>query len=272
MDTASRVEAERKAHRTVAEVNPQLLDAGLCTALLAAAFSKASTPAELSRIASRLGTDCAVRSVRIEGLVEEFSRLRWTLEDDFRNDHTDQDDGLNRWSEVRVGLDTALALTLAAYSRVRTDEARRDSVTGLSDRVAFETFLLEEVERAKRYQRTFSLILFDLDDFKSINDLFGHLEGDRVLAMVANVLTRTLRRSDRVFRFGGDEFAAVCFESGESAMASVLQRIEAGLGELRISTGVATFPGEANDGQELVRLADERLYECKRAHHEAQPR
>src|SRR5687767_10234826 len=84
------------------------------------------------------------------------------------------------------------------------EHAECDPVTLLPNRAAFNRKLQGEVERSRRYRRELSLVLFDLDRFKSINDRFGHPEGDRMLAAVGSLLKSSLRRIDTVFRYGGD--------------------------------------------------------------------
>lgn len=260
MSDTSYEELRQAVLRLIAEA--RLADLGLWTDLVEAAFQPAAPKAEVSKIAARLGAARAEQTAPIESLVREFSLVRSGVEASAS--------GVESVAEIRktvsANLETSLASAVRAYSEVRIREAMRDRVTGLPHRAAFETCLAEEMERAKRYHRKFSLILFDIDQFKRINDQKGHPEGDRVLAEVGRVLSQTLRRTDRVFRYGGDEFAALCLESGEHGVERILQRVEAGLGDLRISAGVATFPSEATDGDALVTLADRRMYECKRAH------
>ncbi|MBO0858788.1 MAG: GGDEF domain-containing protein [Chloracidobacterium sp.] len=157
------------------------------------------------------------------------------------------------------------------------EQSECDAVTALPNRAAFNRRLRGEIERARRYRRELSVVLFDIDRFKSVNDRFGHPAGDRMLAEVANLLKSSLRRSDSVFRYGGDEFAAICPETSGEAMACALRRVESiksvesihtgSLVEsLDISWGVASFPTDAAEEDELIRIADVRLYACKRSH------
>jgi diguanylate cyclase (GGDEF)-like protein len=157
------------------------------------------------------------------------------------------------------------------------EQAERDPVTMLPNRAAFNRRLRDEISRAGRYGRELSVVLFDLDLFKSVNDQFGHPAGDQALLQVARILKTSLRQSDAVFRYGGDEFAAVCPETSGDAMAHMLRRLESNIRAWRvesqlsehfgISWGVASLPADAMGGDELIRIADERLYDCKRAHH-----
>src|SRR6266545_1429179 len=156
------------------------------------------------------------------------------------------------------------------------EQSERDSVTALPNRAAFNRRLRGEIERARRYRRELSVVLFDIDRFKSVNDRFGHPEGDRLLAEVANLLKSSLRQSDAVFRYGGDEFAALCPETSGEAMAHALRRFESNMligsrlrgrlaEPLGISWGAASFPADANEEGELIRIADDRLYDRKRS-------
>lgn len=158
-----------------------------------------------------------------------------------------------------------------------TELARHDGLTGLLNRAAFDARLTEEIARAKRYGRDLTLVMFDVDDFKSVNDLHGHQAGDRVLVRVAAALQSSFRQSDAVFRYGGDEFAALCPETSGEVIETALRRIatqlpvfndEDGFAHcVSVSWGIAWLPSNAASAaaDELIRLADQRLYECKRA-------
>jgi diguanylate cyclase (GGDEF)-like protein len=163
--------------------------------------------------------------------------------------------------------------------RAVAEQSERDPVTALPNRAAFNRKLHDEFERARRYRRELSVVLFDVDGFKSVNDLFGHPAGDRILAQVANVLKSSLRQSDVVFRYGGDEFAAICPETSGGAITHVLRRLESNLPSRRvesplqghsaehpnISWGAASFPADSVEENQLIAIADQRLYACKRA-------
>jgi diguanylate cyclase (GGDEF)-like protein len=191
--------------------------------------------------------------------------------------------------EELIGLQSHLHFAVDELSRVAIENwfaqhaerlarlAERDPLTQLPNRAAFERRLRDETLRARRYGREFSVVLFDVDRFKLVNDRFGHPAGDRVLAAVAHNLQQSLRQSDAVFRYGGDEFIALCPETPGRAMESLLKRIEGALCAsaaqaewiegVGVSWGVASFPADATDAQELIRLADRRLYDRKKEHH-----
>jgi diguanylate cyclase (GGDEF)-like protein len=159
----------------------------------------------------------------------------------------------------------------ALESAARFDELRfladHDPLTRLLNRRAFVRQLQAETARSLRYDHTFALVLCDLDGFKALNDRSGHLVGDEELVRFASTLTASIRRPDFAYRIGGDEFALILVEATEAEARSVIDRIEAALGDgnpgLRASFGVAVFElqGSADD---LFRRADEAMYEAKR--------
>jgi len=185
-------------------------------------------------------------------------------------------------SLLHIVLDELAAQYLARFHQQRiqivNEQARRDPLTGLLNRAAFEDRLNSEVARAERYQRDLSIVMFDVDNFKSVNDNFGHQMGDRVLAAVAELLQSSFRQSDAIFRYGGDEFMAICPETSGQAMDAVLQRLDVNLQSnttlidltqpINISWGHASFPYDAAEAEALIRVADSKLYSCKRERHQ----
>ncbi|HEX7192528.1 MAG TPA: GGDEF domain-containing protein [Thermoanaerobaculia bacterium] len=173
---------------------------------------------------------------------------------------------------------TQMALLLDNLaSRERIQElADSDDLTGIWNKRYFRRQLPHEIERARVYSLPLSLLMFDVDDFKQINDSFGHTIGDVVLSELCGAVRETIRPPDFFVRFGGDEFAVVLPHTDLSGAAAVAERIlervrgliiptdEEGAIRCSVSIGVAGFQsGEsAND---LIRRADERLYEAKRA-------
>jgi diguanylate cyclase (GGDEF)-like protein len=158
----------------------------------------------------------------------------------------------------------------------RFREARRladlDALTSLHNRRYFHETLAREVGRAQRYGRSLALIVFDLDDFKAVNDRIGHLAGDSVLADAAERVRDVVRSADVACRVGGDEFAVILPESTLDDADQLYQRIQEAvsarplmqLGELHLSAGVAELrPGD--DGTALFERADEALYRAKNA-------
>jgi two-component system, cell cycle response regulator len=158
----------------------------------------------------------------------------------------------------------------------RFREARQladlDALTGLHNRRYFHETLGREVARAHRYERTLALIVFDLDDFKAINDEIGHLAGDAVLAEAADRVREVVRSADIACRVGGDEFAVILPESGLRDADQLYKRLEAAVssrpvakaGRLHLSAGVTELRPD-DDSVSFFERADEALYRAKGA-------
>jgi diguanylate cyclase (GGDEF)-like protein len=164
----------------------------------------------------------------------------------------------------------------AIWNAMRFTEAREqaelDSLTGLHNRRLFYEFLGREIARAERYERHVSLIVFDLDDFKRINDRIGHLGGDGVLTEVASRVRSVVRATDIPCRVGGDEFAVILPEASRDDAELLADRIALAIrgqeiekvGVLKISAGVAELrPADA--AADLFNRADEALLRAKSA-------
>jgi diguanylate cyclase (GGDEF)-like protein len=158
----------------------------------------------------------------------------------------------------------------------RFREARQladlDALTQLHNRRYFHETLAREVARAHRYDRKLALIVFDLDDFKAINDRIGHLSGDAVLAEVAERVREVVRAADVACRVGGDEFAIILPESALVDAGQLYDRLQAAIGSrplgqagrLQVSAGVAEIKPE-DDAVSFFERADEALYRAKDA-------
>jgi diguanylate cyclase (GGDEF)-like protein len=158
----------------------------------------------------------------------------------------------------------------------RFREARQladlDALTGLHNRRYFHDTLAREVARAHRYERRLALIIFDLDDFKTINDRIGHLAGDAVLADAADVVRSVVRSADVACRVGGDEFAVILPESGKQEAEQLYSRLQQALeqrpigdaGRIRLSAGVADL-AKGDDSRTFFERADDALYGAKEA-------
>ncbi|MBI9042948.1 MAG: diguanylate cyclase [Anaerolineaceae bacterium] len=154
-------------------------------------------------------------------------------------------------------------------------EQINDPLTGALSRVSIQEKFEEEIKRAKRYEHPFSLILIDLDHFKSINDGFGHSRGDEVLIEFTRRLQDLVRETDVIFRYGGDEFIILLPNTdnlqGTLLAKRVLENIRSspfpGNPQLSISMsmGVATFPDDGENYEEIFNSADKRHYLAKRA-------
>jgi diguanylate cyclase (GGDEF)-like protein len=159
------------------------------------------------------------------------------------------------------------------YGRARQDSLV-DGLTGLGNHRAFQDELARQLEIANRQGTPLSLLLVDVDDLKSVNDTKGHVGGDRLLVAVGRVAAIVLRRSDRAFRVGGDEFAILLPNSDVDMGLTVARRILAsalGGGDpsnhvdpFSLSIGVSAFPAPSTESSYLYRNADAALYWCKR--------
>ena len=165
----------------------------------------------------------------------------------------------------------ALAYANARQREQLLEQARTDTLTGLPNRRVFHERLDAELARGRRERRPVSLVLFDVDDFKAINDHHGHPAGDDVLRGFARVLSDQARRSDTVCRVGGEEFAAILSGAGPGDAAEYARRAltvtrDTPLGPRRItaSAGVATAHDGACGAEDLFRRADEHLLNAKR--------
>ncbi len=151
-----------------------------------------------------------------------------------------------------------------------------DGLTQIHNRRYFLEQLEREVSRSRRYRRDLSLLLFDIDRFKSINDSYGHLAGDYVLTQLATVVRGKIRREDIFARYGGEEFAIVLPEidgPNAVALAEKLRRLiekapfkfEDTKIQVTVSIGIASLGQEEGDASELVKRTDDKLYEAKEA-------
>ena len=168
----------------------------------------------------------------------------------------------------------SLAMDNCALFHQVQQTALRDHLTGLLTHRAFQDQLEQSVLEASRYNQPLSIILVDVDHFKSINDTHGHQAGDLVLQGLAHVMDQGVRPVDIIARYGGEEFAVLLLQTTHRAATSVAEQIRRALAEqvfevsgktIRItaSFGVATFPEDATSGQQLFRQADQRLYKAK---------
>lgn len=166
----------------------------------------------------------------------------------------------------------ANAIQNARYLEKVRQLAYVDGLTGIFNRRYFEMRILEEIERARRYESPMAVLLVDIDSFKRVNDEYGHLLGDETLRQVTSVFAHHLRKMDVVCRYGGEEFAILVPEtSGEDAMlvAEKLRRVvETWMfpgvpTPVTVSLGVAEYPQNGHTRDELVRAADAALYVAK---------
>src|SRR3984893_10581156 len=190
----------------------------------------------------------------------------------------------------QVALKTALMDVLASagffrvpivieYDDLKTLQlnAVTDPLTGLYNRRLFSETFEKELNRGRRYGSPLGLVVLDLHRFKEVNDQHGHPRGDEVLRAAAATLKKALRTSDSAFRIGGDEFALLLPQTDAEQALALSRRVETVFLEmlppLQLSVGVsmdhgvATFPQDGEQADQLIRVADERLYRLKHANH-----
>ncbi len=174
---------------------------------------------------------------------------------------------------VAVGV-LVMARRLRASHEALWSLARRDELTGVGNYRSLHERLAEEIARHGRRRRRFALILLDLDGFKQVNELHGHLEGDRLLAEVGAALRDEVRGEDAVFRQGGDEFAVIVEETDPEEAGEVAARIRDRIKHrgfdsderlpLSGATGLAIYPDDGLTAEELLGSADQDLLAAKR--------
>jgi diguanylate cyclase (GGDEF)-like protein len=149
-------------------------------------------------------------------------------------------------------------------------QANTDSLTGLFNRRKGWEIIEAELDRAIRYHRPLPLIMFDIDQFKEINDTYGHLSGDHVLRSVSKRIRESLRKTDSLVKWGGDEFIVVCVETGLDEARRLAERLRSSIeslpvqsvDHLKASFGVTRFK-EDDNFDSFIRRVDEKLYEAK---------
>ncbi|MBI4288158.1 MAG: GGDEF domain-containing protein [Chloroflexi bacterium] len=169
----------------------------------------------------------------------------------------------------------AAALEIARRCHQAQEMAHHDDLTGLHNRRFFQESLQRELKRASRTGRPVSLAIIDLDKLKRVNDTYGHIMGDNVLRIVAQVLAKSVRSYDVLARYGGDEFVLVMPETKLTDAERILRRLAATSDRARLdhlshntllpsySYGFATFPQDGKTFEEVFAVADKRLYQAK---------
>ena len=188
-----------------------------------------------------------------------------------------------RWDAQRLELartmanEAAIALENARLYEDARKLADRDPLTGFYNHRFLHERMGEEVVRSQRGRRPLSVLMLDVDDFKLVNDTFGHLFGDKVLTWAAELIRSTLRLSDIAARYGGDEFALILPETDAEEARHAAERIleafrerpfvgeQRGPVPIAASIGIATFPADGRTGTDLIAAADAALYQVKRS-------
>lgn len=168
-------------------------------------------------------------------------------------------------------------LTYRQRYEMLKDGLNRDSMTGLFNRNFFNKTLESELERAQRLKHHLNVMLLDLDNFKSINDTYGHMTGDEIILLLAQSMKDVLREADIPCRYGGEEFVVIMPDSTSDGAKVVAQRLRRRFAELysnaglpvpqstvTFTAGISSYPDEASTAEDLIHIADQRLYCGKR--------
>jgi diguanylate cyclase (GGDEF)-like protein len=168
----------------------------------------------------------------------------------------------------------AAAIQNAHHFESAKQLAYLDGLTGIFNRRFFEMRIVEELERAQRYKSELSVLMLDIDNFKKLNDEFGHLLGDEVLRQVSNILQQHLRKGDVVCRFGGEEFAVLLPQSNNESAMEVADKLRRAIESwhfpgvprpVTVSVGTAHSPEFGETRDKVVSAADAALYQAKQA-------
>jgi diguanylate cyclase (GGDEF)-like protein len=181
---------------------------------------------------------------------------------------------------------TARTSRIQSEVKLRTEEleianqqlellSNKDVLTDLFNRRYFENALHDEFERSRRYNRTFALIMFDIDNFKNINDQYGHPCGDQVIKAIADYLINTSRSSDVLSRIGGEEFTLILPAQSEANIMSIIERIRIDISNIKVkydehtvqftcSFGIAIFDQNVKDIHTFIKMADQAMYKAKK--------
>ncbi len=229
-----------------------------------------------STITSCLPEGCSMQSLICTPIMEN-KEVRGIIHlDSLKKNAFDKDDiELTKLlaNEVSIAIERSIL-----YSQI-LDISVRDGLTECFNRRKFDVDIVAEIANAKQRRKPLSMLMIDIDWFKNYNDSHGHLKGDIALKQISVTLTHNLRPLDRVYRYGGEEFAVLLPDANQDAALMIAERLRKLIenenieGEIKsqpnkklsISIGVATFPTDANRNTGLIEAADSALYRAKRA-------
>lgn len=164
---------------------------------------------------------------------------------------------------------------LRRSAEVASEMSMTDALTGLLNRYGLHRALQRELSEARRYARPLSCLLLDIDFFKAVNDTYGHAAGDAALAQAARALTESVRGSDVVCRYGGEEFLVLAPETGVEGARALAEKIRQTFSSRLFGDGARTFPltlsvgvaelGASESGNDMIARADEALYHAKQS-------
>ncbi|WP_022856033.1 GGDEF domain-containing protein [Thermodesulfobacterium thermophilum] len=169
-----------------------------------------------------------------------------------------------------------ILLRTRLYTLILEQETVKDPLTGAYNKRFFYKMLENSFEDFKRYEKKFSIIFIDIDNFKKINDQYGHITGDLVLKTLVMIIKKNLRKNDLVFRFGGEEFVVLLAETDAQQAIEIAERIREAVAKeqieinpnqtlsITISCGVAAINKDIVTPQDLIEIADNAMYKAKK--------
>ncbi|MFL0799886.1 MAG: GGDEF domain-containing protein [Agarilytica sp.] len=174
--------------------------------------------------------------------------------------------------EMMIGV-LLFPLRNALQYREALESSMRDNLTEIGNRNALEANFGREIKLAKRHHQPLSILMIDVDHFKRVNDSVGHINGDKTLKQIVSSIQDTLRETDQVFRYGGEEFVALLHNTGSHEAEVIAERIRVNVAMspvslndkdlfCTVSIGISSFKG-TEDCKELIEIADTALYKAK---------
>ena len=228
----------------------------------------------VSSIEQQVKTEQDIQRLK-QGVQQQLQTIRDGVEEFFVSDNQRFEEALERNRQLQQKI--AEMERESTLLRHKLDENRQklmyDSLTGARSRIAYEEMLQQELLRWERYRDAFSLAVLDIDHFKQINDRFGHAVGDKALQIVTRMMLRNIRRTDYLFRTGGEEFVLLLPKTPLDKAAPVVEKIRASVGganfrykdervPISLSAGVTEVHG-GDDAEGVFERADRALYQAK---------
>jgi diguanylate cyclase (GGDEF)-like protein len=211
---------------------------------------------------------------RISLIISLVSALTWIIAD-VTSGQVYSNQAIFFWNTaIRFSFFVIVTLLLSAMKNILEHEqvlSRTDSLTGSVNSRAFTELAQREIDHFNRFQRSFSMVHIDMDEFKMINDQYGHSVGDEVLCAVASEMKNRLRRTDIVSRLAGDEFAILLPETNQASVQVAIDRLHSCLSDemrrkgwqVTFSIGVVTFLKAPASVDEMIKAADQTMYAVK---------
>jgi diguanylate cyclase (GGDEF)-like protein len=207
-------------------------------------------------------------------LVSILSACAWYVAD-VLSGHVYSSSLIYLWNTgIRLGFFAVVTYLLAALRLALDHErnlSRTDPLTGAANTRAFLEMIQSEINRYERYKHPFTVVYIDLDNFKTVNDRYGHMVGDKVLHTIVTEIRKRLRKTDSISRLGGDEFGLFLPETGQDAAQVVMKKIRAGIIDamqlrklpVTASLGVVTCEETPKSAEILIKMADDLMYTIK---------